>query len=214
MAHPDAPQDANTPLYRGKAILWIKRFGLIALGIVGLAIIVKLIGFPSWNFLQEKEWEPVSLLTECAPRWNERRGWCALGNFPKGTYRIIPVYDVWQMKLAPNNPPLPTDLEFLPVPPQGLNVDSYLGKNIEMKQYFLESAFIKSRNYGSIIVRTGKGGDIREVLDMRGRPREIELAEEQEIFVNVNLPAVPNYFSGNKGTLSVEVQRLKEGKGE
>lgn len=183
-----------------KLIPILKKWGprAVVIGIAGV-IVVALIGkVASWSGSGSGEWTTVTLATHCQPAWNQNQGWCNVGEFPKGTYRVVPKFEVWQMKLLPSDPPKPADLEFLPVPPQGLDPQGYL-RNNEQVGWFLRSAFVKGSGYGALIVKTDG--------QPFGAHKEFHLEQPGRIAINVNLPMFPANFNGSHGQLTVEVQR-------
>lgn len=161
---------------------------------------------PSYVTRGEEDWVPVSMVTKCTPTWNEKQGWCDLGTFPVGTYRVVPQFDTWQMGLAPSNPPKATDQESYPMSAEGLDVKVYLADNEKISDFF-KTAFVKSYRYGGLIMKVGTSLPI-EVIGNDGLPRELVLEKETRISINVNLPKLPERFSTNRGTLTVEVQKL------
>ena len=52
---------------------WLKTLGLIALGIVGLSLVVKLIGGQFLSKKSDTDWVTVAKV-DCRPVWNEDRG--------------------------------------------------------------------------------------------------------------------------------------------
>lgn len=164
---------------------------------------------PSASSSSGNEWKVVALVTDCQPVWNEKQGWCDMGNFPKGRYRVVPMFETWQMKLMPSNPPRPEDLAFLPIPPQGIDVYTYAAGNKEFISNFLRASPAQSRDYGALVVKIDGGQVIQAARsDSTRLPREFDVSKDDSRFsLGVNLPPLPGNYNGNQGPLTVEVQR-------
>ncbi|MDP2837842.1 MAG: hypothetical protein Q8O53_01000 [Candidatus Moranbacteria bacterium] len=189
-----------------KAFGWLKNLGLLAALVIGVAIIVKMIGgFSFGSSSSGEDWKPVAQAT-CQPVWNDRGGWCDIGEVTRGTYRVVPKFEVWQMKLTPSSPPKTTDKEFLPVPPKGIAIETYLDKESQVR--FINGAQVKSRLYGALIIRA-EGKDF-EALSGGSEPREFVVTSTTRVSINVNLPPLPANYAGNVGELTVELERRAE----
>lgn len=201
------PKIGGTPLKSTATWFWNKKMWVIYPALV-LAILLVVLNYHDRLYITrgEEDWIPVSMATKCTPTWNEKQGWCDIGTFPAGTYRIVPQFETWQMGLAPSKPPKATDQESYPMSAEGLDVKVYLADNEKISDFF-KTAFVKSYRYGGLIMKVGTSLPI-EVIGNDGLPRELVLQKESKISINVNLPKLPERFSTNQGALTVEVQRL------
>ncbi|MDO8565887.1 MAG: hypothetical protein Q7S04_01725 [Candidatus Moranbacteria bacterium] len=183
-------QPQQAPSLQAGTNKWLKRLGLLAAGIIGITIIYNLFGSGggSWG----NEWQIYKNVT-CPIRWNAQQGWCKI-DVPPGTYRITPLYTVWQMGLDNG--------QSLPIPPKGVSlIDNWA--NSPFNDEFRRTAPAgHNLMVGALLVKKGN------VIIDPFQQEKVILESGDALSIGINLPPKEAYYKLTQAELQVNIEKL------
>ena len=152
------------------------------------------------NTFDESQWESVKTKT-CEIAWNNtdfKDGWCSLGEFPTGEYRIKP--QGLLISICADN----TEISF---PPEGSHVsmwsDDTKSENHQiLAKFFKQYTPIKNNMVGMIIVRNDH--------DYPVSTWEIELLKKGTLSVSFNFPQTEANWKAQRFYGSITIQVFKK----